>query len=71
MRATELSRKVWPPLPYEEIRPPVDHLHRLTQIGGKYTLDQPYEFNWGNIVLSVTPRGFSTPTLRNPRFPML
>jgi hypothetical protein len=58
------SRDPWPPLPYEEIRPTIDHLHRLTQIGGKYTLDQPYEFNWGNIVLSVTPRGFSTPTLR-------
>jgi len=53
----------WPPLPYEELRPTVDHLHRLVQIGGKYTLDQPYEFNWGNIVLSVSPRGFSTPTI--------
>jgi hypothetical protein len=58
-----LSRDAWPSLPYDELRPTVDHLHRLVQIGGKYTLDQPFEFNWGNIVLSVTPRGFSTPTL--------
>jgi hypothetical protein len=57
------SRDPWPSLPYDELRPTVDHLHRLVQIGGKYTLNQPYEFNWGNIVLSVTPRGFSTPTL--------
>jgi hypothetical protein len=64
MPATASSRDPWPPLPDEEIRPTIDHLHRLTQIGGKYTLDQPYEFNWGNIVLAVTPRGFSTPTLR-------
>lgn len=57
-------RDLWPSLPYDEIMPTVDHLHRLVQIGGKYTLDQLYEFNWGNIVLPVTPRGFSTPTLR-------
>ena len=62
--ATASSRDPWPPLRYHEIRPTVDPLHRLTQIGGKYTLDQPYEFNWGNTVLSVTPRGFSTPILR-------
>ena len=57
------SRDPWPSLPYEEIRPTVDYLHRLVQIGGKYTLNEPFEFNWGNIVLAVTPRGFSTPTL--------
>jgi hypothetical protein len=53
----------WPSLPYDEIRPTVDHLHRLVQIGGKYTLNEPFEPNWGNILLGVTPRGFSTPTL--------
>jgi Family of unknown function (DUF5996) len=42
----------------------IDHLHRLAQIGGKYTLDQLYEPNWGNIVLDVTGRGFATPTVR-------
>lgn len=57
------SRDRWPSLVYKEIAPTVDYLHRLLQIGGKYTLDQPFEPNWGHVVLSVTPRGFSTPTL--------
>jgi hypothetical protein len=57
------TRDAWPPLPYEDIRPTVDHLHRLSQIGGKYTLDEPFEPNWGHIVLSVTPRGLATRTL--------
>jgi hypothetical protein len=55
--------ELWPSLPYDEIAPTVDHIHRLAQIGGKYTLDQPFEPNWGNVALSVTPRGFNTPTL--------
>ncbi len=63
MRGTLSLPDPWSPLPYEEIRPTVDHLHRLVQIGGKYTLNEPFEPNWGNIPLSVTPRGFSTPTL--------
>src|SRR4051794_13780824 len=54
----------WPALDYAAIRPTVDHLHRLSQVGGKYTLDQPFDPSWGNVVLSVTPRGFSTPLLR-------
>src|SRR3954451_2538789 len=53
----------WLPLDFASIRPTVDHLHRLAQIGGKYTLDQPFDPSWGNIVLSVTPRGFATPLL--------
>jgi hypothetical protein len=55
--------ELWPSLSYDEIMPTVDYVHRLAQIGGKYTLDQPFEQNWGNIVLPLTPRGFSTPTL--------
>ncbi len=55
----------WPALPYSEIQPTVDHLHRLSQIGGKYTLDQPFEPHWGHVVLLVSPRGFATPTLRS------
>jgi hypothetical protein len=55
----------WPALDYEEIRPTVDYLHRLAQIGGKYTVDQPFEPNWGNAVMPVTPRGFGTGTLRS------
>lgn len=53
----------WPTLDFAEIRPTVDHLHRLAQIAGKYTLDQPFEPNWGNLIMPVTPRGFATPTL--------
>jgi Family of unknown function (DUF5996) len=61
MTATE----AWPPLDYAEIRPTVDHLHRLAHIAGKYTLDQPFEPNWGSSLLPITPRGFATPMLRS------
>lgn len=54
----------WPALDYAEMRPTVDHLRRLVQIAGKYTLDQPFEPNWGNVLMSLTPRGVMTPTLR-------
>ena len=53
----------WPELDFATIRPTVDHLHRLSQIGGKYTLGEPFDPSWGNVVLSVTPRGFATPLL--------
>jgi hypothetical protein len=55
----------WPSLPYDEMAPTVDHLHRLSQIAGKYTLDQPFEPYWGDITLAVTPRGIATRTLRS------
>ena len=58
-----IQSDLWPSLAYDEIMPTVDHIHRLAQIGGKYTLDQPFQPNWGNIVLPLTPRGFATPTL--------
>jgi Family of unknown function (DUF5996) len=54
---------LWTPAP-EDFGPTVDYLHRIGQIAGKYTLDQVYEPNWGNIVLDVTGRGFATPTVR-------
>ena len=54
----------WPAMPSVEVGPTIDYLHRLAQISGKYTLDQAYEPNWGNIPLAVTGRGFATPTLR-------
>jgi Family of unknown function (DUF5996) len=60
-RATAL----WPSLPYDDMAPTVDHLHRLSQIAGKYTLDQPFEPYWGDIALLVTPRGIATRTLRS------
>ena len=55
----------WPLLPYDEMAPTVDHLHRLSQIAGKYTLDQPFEACWGEIALLITPRGVATRTLRS------
>jgi hypothetical protein len=54
----------WPAVPSVDVGPTIDHVHRLAQIAGKYTLDQAYEPNWGNIPLAVTGRGFTTPTLR-------
>jgi Family of unknown function (DUF5996) len=57
------SPDLWPTLPYYEIAPTVEYLHRVAQIGGKYTLDQPFQPAWGNIALSVTPKGFSTPAM--------
>lgn len=63
MSANHLSSE-WPSLSYDEIRPTVDHLHRLVQVAGKYTLDRPFEPNWGGIPMPITPRGFKTPILR-------
>jgi hypothetical protein len=54
----------WPVLSYDDLAPTVEHLNRLVQIAGKYTLDQPFEPGWGNIVYGITPRGLATPTLR-------
>lgn len=53
----------WPPLDYDVLAPTLDHLHRLAQVGGKHTVDTPFEPNWGNAPLNITPRGFATPTL--------
>jgi Family of unknown function (DUF5996) len=61
---TSGSATLWAARPDICVTPTIDHLHRLAQIGGKYTLDQTYEPNWGNIVLDVTGRGFATPTVR-------
>lgn len=54
----------WPVLVYEDLAPTVTYVNRLVQVAGKYTLDEPFEVGWGNIVLDVTPRGLRTPTLR-------
>lgn len=59
-----LLRSRWSALPYTALEPTLDYLQRLIQVGAKYTLDQLFEPCWGNIVLDVTPRGLSTPTLR-------
>ena len=54
------NAQLWPELSYAELSPTLDHLQRIAQIAGKYTLDQTYEPGWGNIVLDVTPRGLRT-----------
>jgi hypothetical protein len=54
----------WPGLVYEDLAPMVAYVNRLVQVAGKYTLDEPFEAGWGNIVLEVTPRGLRTPTFR-------
>jgi len=58
--------RTWPELVYQDLAPTVAYLNRLVQVGGKYTLDEPFEVGWGNVVLDVTPRGLRTPTLRQP-----
>ena len=57
----------WPELVHPDLAPTVAYLNRLVQVAGKYTLDEPFEVGWGNVVLDVTPRGLRTPTLRQPR----
>ncbi|MET7513082.1 DUF5996 family protein [Streptomyces sp. NPDC005480] len=47
-------RTAWPELVYEDVAPMVAYVNRLVQVGGKYTLDEPFEAGWGNIVLDVT-----------------
>ena len=54
----------WPALPLDELGGTTDYLRRIVQVGAKYTLSQPFEPSWGNIVLNVTGRGLVTPTLR-------
>jgi len=56
--------RTWPELVYQDLSPMVAFVNRLVQVGGKYTLDEPFEVGWGNVVLDVTPRGLRTPTLR-------
>ncbi len=37
---TSGSATLWAARPDISVTPTIDHLHRLAQIGGKYTLDQ-------------------------------
>ena len=60
-----VSPDLWPALPYAEIMPTVEYVHRIAQIGGKYSLDMPFQPNWGSIVMPLTPKGFATPALWN------
>ena len=51
----------WPSLPYEEWRDTLDTLHMFTQVIGKLRLAlSPFEPEWANVALYVTPRGLGT-----------
>ncbi|MFJ1584663.1 DUF5996 family protein [Streptomyces sp. NPDC088197] len=57
-------RNGWPTLVHEDMAAMVGYVNRVVQVAGKYTLDEPFEVGWGNVVLDVTPRGLRTPTFR-------
>jgi hypothetical protein len=51
----------WPALPYEQWRATRDTLHMYTQVIGKLRLAlSPFEPQWANVPLYVTPRGLTT-----------
>src|SRR5918911_2321923 len=51
----------WPELPYEWWRPTRDTLHMYTQVVGKLRLAlSPFEPQWANVPLYLTPRGLTT-----------
>ncbi|MFD8806896.1 DUF5996 family protein [Streptomyces sp. NPDC059597] len=54
----------WPVLDHAELGPMIEYVNRVVQIAGKYALDDPFQVGWGNIVLTVTPRGLTTPVYR-------
>ncbi|MFJ8924637.1 DUF5996 family protein [Streptomyces sp. NPDC102415] len=57
-------RKAWPTLVHEDLASMVGYVNRVVQVAGKYSLDEPFEVGWGNVVLDVTPRGLRTPVFR-------
>ncbi|MFG2436307.1 DUF5996 family protein [Streptomyces sp. NPDC048508] len=56
--------EAWPVLDHAELAPMIEYVNRVVQVAGKYSLDDPFEVGWGNIVLEVSPRGLRTPTFR-------
>ena len=51
----------WPALPYEEWRDTLATLHMYTQVVGKLRVAQsPFEAQWANTGLYLTPRGLTT-----------
>ncbi|MEU6405858.1 DUF5996 family protein [Streptomyces sp. NPDC046985] len=56
--------EAWPVLDHAELAPMTEYVNRVVQVAGKYSLDEPFEVGWGNIVLEVTPRGLCTPPFR-------
>src|SRR5256886_17682431 len=53
--------EAWPALPYEEWREPRATLQMYTQVVGKLRVAQsPFEPQWANVGLYLTPRGLTT-----------
>ena len=55
------SQEAWPELPYQAWRDTLDTLHMKLQIVGKVRLAlTPFEPQWANVPLYLTPRGLTT-----------
>ncbi len=50
----------WPKFSYDEFKPTSHLLHMLLQAIGKLKLTSPFEPEWSNVGLWVTPKGIST-----------
>jgi hypothetical protein len=56
-----MSLETWPALPYEDWRDTLETLHMYSQVVGKVRLAQsPFEPEWANVGLYLTPRGLTT-----------
>src|SRR5689334_10833694 len=60
-----MKNEKWPALPLAEWEKTYATLHMWTQVVGKVALATTPKINhWWNVAFAVTPRGFSTATLR-------
>src|SRR5438445_7933604 len=56
-----MSLETWPALPYEDWRDTLATLHMYSQVVGKLRVAQsPFEAEWANVGLYLTPRGLTT-----------
>jgi len=56
-----MSLETWPALPYEDWRDTLATLHMYSQVIGKLRVAQsPFEPEWANVGLYLTPRGLTT-----------
>ena len=56
-----MSLETWPALPYEDWRDTLATLHMYSQVVGKLRVAQsPFEPEWANVGLYLTPRGLTT-----------
>jgi hypothetical protein len=56
-----MSVETWPALPYEDWRDTLATLHMYSQVIGKLRVAQsPFEPEWANVGLYLTPRGLTT-----------